>query len=66
MSHIYIERNANGQYEVKQQGNPNPVAVAPTQRAAEEKAQALFPNAKPDVERVRHTQVGHPDQWRKK
>lgn len=66
MSHIYIERNSKGEYEVKQQGNPVPVAVKPTQQQAEQAAQRLFPSVKPDIERVRHTQVGHPDQWRKK
>ena len=66
MSNVYIERNPNGKYEVKQEGNPNPAAVAPTQKEAEDMAKQLFPNTRVDVERVRYTNVGKPDQWRKK
>ena len=66
MSNLYIERNPNGNYEVKERGNPNPIAVAPTQKQAEEKAKQLEPNIRPDVERIRHTDRGGPDQWRKK
>ena len=65
MANIYIERNPNGHYEVRQRGNPTPIAVAPTQKEAEEKANQLFPNIRPDVERVRHTDRGEPDKWRK-
>jgi len=65
MSHIYIERNQQGHYEVKEKGNPIPVAVAPTQKEAEQKAHQLYPGVHPDVERVRTTDKGHPDQWRK-
>jgi hypothetical protein len=65
MSNIYIEQNPNGDYEVKERGNPNPIAVAPTQRQAEEKAHQLYPNVRPDVERVKHTDKGEPDKWRK-
>lgn len=65
MSNVYIERNQSGTYEVKLKGNPTPVAVAPTQKEAEEKANKLFPNVQPDVERVRHTNKGEPDKWRK-
>jgi hypothetical protein len=64
---IYIEHNkGSGKYEVKEEGNPIPVAEAPTQKEAEEKAAQLYPGVKPDVERVRHTEKGGPDQWRKK
>jgi hypothetical protein len=65
MPNVYIEKNPNGQFEVKQRGNPNPVATAPTQKEAEQKAEELFPGVHPDVERVRHTEKGKPDQWRK-
>jgi len=40
-------------------------AVLPTQAEAIEKARELNPNVAPLVERVRHTSVGKPDQWRK-
>jgi hypothetical protein len=67
MGNVYIEHNATTkQYEVKVEGNPHPVATAPTQKEAEEKAKQLFPHIKLDVERVKYTDKGHPDQWRKK
>ena len=65
MSNIYIERNPNGDYEVKEKGNPKAVAVAPTQKAAEEQAARLYPGVRPDVERVKHTDKGGPDKWRR-
>jgi hypothetical protein len=65
MGNIYIERNSAGNYEVKERGNPKPLAVAPTQKQAEQKAAELRPGVAPDVERVKHTDRGHPDQWRK-
>jgi len=40
-------------------------AVLPTQAKAIERAKEISPNTRPDVERVRHTSVGKPDQWRK-
>jgi hypothetical protein len=66
MGNIYIEQNPDGGYEVKERGNPIPVAVAPTQKEAEVKAKELYPDVSPDVERVRHTDKGEPDKWRKK
>jgi hypothetical protein len=65
MGNIYVEQNSAGNYEVKERGNPKPVAVAPTQKEAEEKAGKLYPGVHPDVERVRHTDKGEPDKWRK-
>jgi len=67
MGNVYIEHNRNtGQYEVKVEGNPHPVATAPTQKQAEEKQKQLFPQTKPDVERVKTTPKGVPGEWRKK
>jgi hypothetical protein len=65
MGNVYIERNVAGQYDVKERGNPKPIATAPTQREAEEKVKQLFPAVRPDVERVRHTNKGEPDKWRR-
>jgi hypothetical protein len=39
--------------------------VLPTQREAIERARELNPGHSPAVERVKHTNVGKPDQWRK-
>jgi hypothetical protein len=66
MANIYIECNLDGNFEVKERGNPKPIAVAPTQKQAEEKAAKLYPGVHPDIERVRHTDKGGPDQWRAK
>jgi hypothetical protein len=38
--------------------------VLPTQREVIERAKKLEPNSTPMVERVRKTDVGHPDKWR--
>ena len=65
MPNVYIEETPEGTYQVKERGNPKPIAVAPTQREAEEKAKVLYPGVHPDVERVRRTDKGKPDQWRK-
>lgn len=64
MGNVFIEKNKEGQFEVKEAGKSRPAAVAPTQEEAEEKAQKLFPGTRPDVERVRHTEKGGPDRWR--
>lgn len=65
MNNVFIERNPDGKYEVKEEGNPNPLAVAPTQKEAEEKAKELRPDVKPDVERVKDTDKGNRPHWRK-
>ena len=65
MPNVYIEETPDGKYQVKERGNPKPIAEAPTQREAEEKAKQLYPGVRPDVERVRRTDKGKPDQWRK-
>jgi hypothetical protein len=66
MPNVYIEETPDGKYQVKVRGNPIPVAETPTQREAEEKVKQLYPGVHPDVERVRHTDKGKPDQWRGK
>lgn len=67
MGEIYIEkRDDEGDYAVRRRGSERASAIAPTQAKAIEKADKMFPGVRPDVERVRHTSKGHPDQWRKK
>jgi hypothetical protein len=39
--------------------------VRDTQREAIDAARRRYPDSHPDVERVRHTSRGKPDQWRK-
>ncbi len=62
---IYIERRPEGDYAVRQEHSKRASATAPTQGKAIAKAEKMFPGARPDVERVRHTDKGKPDQWRK-
>jgi hypothetical protein len=65
MSHIFIERNQDGKYEVKEEGKAKPAAVADTQADAEKRAREIFPGSHPNVERVRNTESGSRDKWRK-
>lgn len=63
---VYIERrDTEKDYAVRQEHSKRASAVAPTQAKAIAKAEKLFPDVRPDVERVRHTNKGKPDQWRK-
>lgn len=62
---VYIEQRPEGDYAVRREGSQRASAVAPTQGEAIEIAKEMFPGVRPDVERVRHTNVGKPDQWRK-
>jgi hypothetical protein len=63
---IYIERReSEGDYAVRQEYSKRASAIAPTQEKAIKIAQKMFPNKRPDVERVRHTSKGRPDHWRK-
>lgn len=62
---VYIERRADGDYAIRKEDSKRASAVAPTQAEAIEKAREMFPGVRPDVERVRHTNKGRPDQWRK-
>lgn len=63
---VYVERRPEEKdYAVRQEHSKRASAVAPTQAKAIAKAQKLFPDVRPDVERVRHTNKGKPDQWRK-
>jgi len=62
---VYIEKRSEGDYAVRKEHSKRASAVEPTQAKAIEKAREMFPDAKPDVERVRHTNKGKPDHWRK-
>ena len=63
---IYVERRDDeGDYAVRRAGSERASATAPTQAEAIARAKELAPDVKPDVERVRHTSQGKPDQWRK-
>jgi uncharacterized protein YdaT len=62
---LYVERRPQGDYAVRKPGSERASDVLPTQREAIERARELNPGHSPDVERVRHTTEGKPDQWRK-
>jgi pyridoxine/pyridoxamine 5'-phosphate oxidase len=62
---LFVERRPQGDYAVRRPNSERASAVLPTQSAAIERAREISPGATPLVERVRHTTVGKPDQWRK-
>jgi hypothetical protein len=62
---VYVERRPEGDYAVRKPGAEKASAVEPTQAKAIERAREISPGVAPDVERVRHTVRGKPDQWRK-
>ncbi len=62
---IYIEQRPEGGYAVKRKGSDRASAVLPNQKEAIEKARGLNPGFAPHVERVRNTDVGGRDKWRK-
>ncbi len=62
---LFIERREQGDYAVRRPGSQRASAVEPTQEKAIERAKAISPDSTPMVERVRTTNRGKPDQWRK-
>jgi hypothetical protein len=57
--------NGFNDYAVRRANSERASDVLPTQGKAIERARELNPRHSPDVERVRHTNRGKPDQWRK-
>ena len=62
---LYVERRPEGDYAVRKPNSERASAVAPTQKQAIEIARDMNPGKSPDVERVRNTDVGGRDKWRK-
>ena len=62
---LYIEKRETGDYAVRRPGFERASATAPTQKEAIERARQLNPDAAVHVERVRDTNVGGRDKWRK-
>jgi hypothetical protein len=62
---LYVERRPEGDYAVRKPDSDRASAVAPTQRDAIERARELNPGKAPRVERVRDTDAGGRDKWRK-
>ena len=62
---LFVERRPQGDYAVRRPNSDRASAVSPTQGEAIERARELNPDAELLVERVRNTDRGHPDKWRK-
>jgi hypothetical protein len=62
---LYVEQRPQGDFAVRKAGSDRASAVARTQAKAIERAREINPGVSPDVSRVRHTNRGKPDQWRK-
>lgn len=61
---LYVERHPQGDYAVRRPDSSRASAVERTQAEAIARAKELEPRSTPMVERVRNTNVGHPDKWR--
>lgn len=64
-NNLFIERRPEGDYAVRKPDAERASAVEPTQAEAIARAKKLNPDAAIHVERVRNTDAGKPDQWRK-
>lgn len=64
-SQLFVERRAQGDYAVRRGGAERASAASPTQAEAIARAKELNPNQAPLVERVRNTDAGRRDKWRK-
>jgi hypothetical protein len=62
---LFIERRPQGDYAVRRPKAQRASDVLPTQGEAIERARQLNPDKAPLVERVRYTDRGKPDKWRK-
>jgi len=64
-NNLFIEPRAEGDYAVRKPDSERASAVAPTQAEAIERAKQLNPNAAIHVDRVRNTDSGKANKWRK-
>jgi len=62
---LFVERRPQGDYAVRRPNAERASDVLRTQAEAIERARELNPDRSPLVERVRHTERGGPDKWRK-
>lgn len=61
---LFIERRDDGKYAIKRANSDRASDVKDTQQAAIDRARQLS-GGPIHVERVRHTNVGSPDKWRR-
>jgi pyridoxine/pyridoxamine 5'-phosphate oxidase len=64
-NNLFVEQRAGGDFAVRKANSERASAVTSTQAEAISRAKELNPNAAIHVERVRHTNSGTPDKWRK-
>lgn len=64
-NNLFVERRPQGDFAVRRPDSERASAVRSTQGEAIDRARELNPDAAIHVERVRHTNRGGPDQWRK-
>jgi Uncharacterized protein conserved in bacteria (DUF2188) len=62
---LFIERRDEGDYAVRRPDSERASATEPTQAEAIERARQIDPDATIQVERVRNTEQGGRDKWRK-
>ena len=62
---LFVERRPQGDFAVRRPNSQRASDVLPTQGEAIQRARELNPDGQPLVERVRTTDRGHPDKWRK-
>ena len=62
---FFIERTDDGEFAVRKPDSRRASDIQPTQKEAIERAKELNPGATIHVERVRYTEGGNPDKWRK-
>jgi hypothetical protein len=62
---FFIEQRDVGDYAIRRSGSERASGVEQTQREAIERARQIDPGATIHVERVRNTNVGGRDKWRK-
>ncbi|MFZ2161922.1 MAG: DUF2188 domain-containing protein [Sideroxyarcus sp.] len=62
---VFVEKRTEGDFAVRRPNSERASAVLPTQAEAITRAKELSNGGAPIVERVRKTEGGKPDQWRK-
>jgi Uncharacterized protein conserved in bacteria (DUF2188) len=62
---LYVERREEGDYAIRRPGSERASDVRDTQAEAIDRAHDIDPDAAIHVERVRYTNRGTPDKWRK-
>ena len=64
-SKIFIEKREEGDFAIRRPGSERASKVEQTQQEAIQEARKMFPDTAILVERVKETDKGSPDKWRK-